>query len=135
MRRYDAYVSALAVLSHAPQQDLTNEFIQSGIVDKFSLQSELGWKLFKDLLRYEGVANAASESPRDIVKAAHRYFEFVDEEAWLNMLRDRNTIAHVYDAQRLQELLSRILGKYIAVFQDLEEAVASHYADELDNIA
>lgn len=36
MRRFDAYSSALAVLERAPQQDLENEFIQSGIVSKFS---------------------------------------------------------------------------------------------------
>ena len=50
MRRYDQFVKALSVLSRANEQDLANEFVQSGVIDKFSLQFELGWKLLKDLL-------------------------------------------------------------------------------------
>lgn len=54
MRKFENYSSALDVLSRAPQQDLENEFVQSGVLDKFSLQFELGWKLLKALLAYEG---------------------------------------------------------------------------------
>lgn len=54
MKKYENYVSALNSLRKAPEQDLGNDFIQSGIIDKFGLQFELGWKLFKALLAYEG---------------------------------------------------------------------------------
>lgn len=135
MRRFDAYESALAVLSTADQQDLSNEFIQGGIVDKFSLQFELGWKTLKDLLRYEGDAAAASGSPREVLKAAYRYFDFVDEELWLAMLRDRNNIMHVYDADEMQRLLARILGDYIPGFERLARSIRNRYGDELAAIA
>lgn len=135
MRRFDAYQSALSVLATASEQDLTNEFIQSGIVDKFSLQFELGWKMLKDLLRYEGDADAATGSPRAILKAAYRYFDFIDEDAWLGMLRDRNSIMHVYDSEELQRLLARILNQYIPVFQQLGASVLARYGSELDTIA
>ena len=72
MKKFDNYKSNLAVLSHAGEQDLSNEFIIGGIIDKFSLQFELGWKVLKELLRYEGVAIAATGSPREILKAAYR---------------------------------------------------------------
>ena len=134
MRRFDAYKSALSVLTRANEQDLENEFIQSGIVDKFSLQFELGWKMLKDLLRYEGDA-AASGSPRQILKEANRYFDFVDEEAWLRMLGDRNSIAHVYDGTALNQLVNRVLEEYIPVFCALELAVVDRYGNELDSIA
>lgn len=134
MRRFDAYSSALAVLSCAPEQDLTNEFVLSGIVDKFSLQFELGWKLLKDLLRHEGVASAATGSPRDILKSSCRYFAFVDEEAWLCMLRDRNTRAHMYDSSEMQRLVGRILDAYIQEFQHLRDSVLARYGEELASI-
>ena len=70
MRKYENYASALAVLERAGEQDLPNEFVQGGIIDKFSMQLELGWKLLKRLLAYEGEPIAASGSPRDILKAA-----------------------------------------------------------------
>lgn len=135
MRRFDAYSSALRVLSRAGEQDLSNEFIQSGIVDKFSLQFELGWKLLKDLLRYEGVVEAASGSPRTVLKAAYRYFDFVDERIWLNMLQERSTIAHVYDSEALRRLISAILQSYIPAFCSLEREVVARYGAELEQIA
>ena len=38
MKKYENYVSALNSLRKAPEQDLGNDFIQSGIIDKFGLQ-------------------------------------------------------------------------------------------------
>lgn len=70
MKNNENYVSALNTLSTASEQDLGNEFVQSGVIDKFSLQFELGWKLLKDLLAYEGDRSAATGSPRDIIIAA-----------------------------------------------------------------
>lgn len=70
MKRYENYVSVLNTFSTASEQDLENEFVQSGVIDKFSLQFELGWKLLKDLLAYEGDRSAATGSPRDIIIAA-----------------------------------------------------------------
>lgn len=72
MKKYENYVSALKSLRKAPEQDLSNDFIQSGIIDKFELQFELGWKLFKALLAYEGDPVSASGSPRDVLKTAFR---------------------------------------------------------------
>lgn len=37
MRKFDNYDSALETLKLAPNQDLENEFVQSGIIDKLSL--------------------------------------------------------------------------------------------------
>ena len=135
MRRYDAYASALKVLSSAYEQDLDNEFVLSGVVDKFSLQFELGWKLLKDLLRYEGVAEAAAGSPRTVLKSAYRYFDFIDEETWLHMLKDRNAISHIYDREAMRRLVGTILERYIPAFQDLARDVVRRYGNELERIA
>ena len=64
MKKYDNYVSNLDVLKHADEQELDNEFVIGGIKDKFCLQFELSWKLIKELLTYEGRAEAATGSPR-----------------------------------------------------------------------
>lgn len=99
------------------------------------MQFELGWKMLKDLLRYEGDVGAATESPRAILKASYRYFDFIDEDVWLGMLRDRNDIMHVYDAEGLERLANRILNQYITAFQQLGDGVFARYGSELDTIA
>lgn len=53
-KKFDHFKSNLNVLALADQEDLTNEFIIGGIIDKFFIQFELGWKVLKELLSYEG---------------------------------------------------------------------------------
>ena len=84
MKKFENYRSNLAVLSKADQEDLNNSFIISGIIDKFSLQFELAWKVLKELLRYEGSSAAGSGSPREILKAAYGVFDFLEESAFLH---------------------------------------------------
>ena len=82
MKKYDNYVSNLDVLKRADEQKLDNEFIISGIKDKFCLQFELSWKLLKELLTYEGRAEAATGSPREIIKAAYTVYSWMRRFGW-----------------------------------------------------
>ncbi len=88
MKKFDNYSSALETLRRSKDQDLENEFVQGGIIARFSLQFELGWKLLKELMKYEGDRVAATGSPREIIKAAYAYYDWMDEENWSHMLRD-----------------------------------------------
>ena len=72
MKKFENYVSNLNILETAHKQDLSNEFIIGGVIDKFFIQFELGWKVLKELLIYEGVAAAKSGSPREIIKEAYK---------------------------------------------------------------
>ena len=83
MKKYDNYAAQLAVLERAKDEDLSNEFVMSGVTNKFALQFELAWKLLKETLAYEGVAAAASGSPREILKAAFATYDFIDGDLWL----------------------------------------------------
>ncbi len=131
MKKYENYASALATLAKAPDQDLGNEFVLSGIIDKFSLQFELGCKLLKAVLAYEGQTVAATGSPRDIIKASYATFDFLDEDLWLSMLRDRNAITHVYDESKERELVSAIIECYLPAFQQLKDGLEKRYGDWL----
>ncbi len=119
MAKYENYASNLEVLRRAPEQDARNEFIQSGIIDKFTLQFELGWKLLQKALRYEGRVDAATGSPRGVIKAAFSVYDFIDEPTWLAMLDDRNTAQHVYDSELAMRLVNNILDGYISEFGKL----------------
>ncbi len=135
MKSFDSYQSALAVLTTARQQDLENTFVCSGVVNKFNLQLRLCIELLSGLLRYEGDVTAVTGSPREILKAAYQYFDFIDQDIWLSMLRDRNNIMHVYDEGAMQALLRRILDDYIPAFEALRHAVEDRYGSELEVIA
>ncbi|PLS30694.1 nucleotidyltransferase [Bifidobacterium margollesii] len=132
MRKYENYSLALSSLRKAPKQDLTNEFVQSGIIDKFELQFELGWKLLKALLAYEGDPVSASGSPRDVLKASFQYYSFMNEQLWLRMLRDRNDSAHIYDASKALRLVNSVITDYIPEFERVEQGIEQRYGDLLN---
>ncbi len=134
MKKLENYVSHLRVLQQANQEDLDNEFIISGIIDKFSIQFELGWKLLKQLLAYEGSAASATGSPRGIIKEAYAVYPFFDGELWLAMLRDRNSMAYIYDGEAAKALVKRILEEYIPQFVRLENELKQQYGDSLGQI-
>ncbi len=131
MKKYENFVSALVNLEDAPNQDLKNDFVQSGLINKFNLQFELSWKLLKRLLEYEGATLAASGSPRAILKESYRFYDFIDEAAWLDMLRDRNTNVHIYDNKLAQDLIQRILNVYIPAFSQLRDGLMERYGELL----
>lgn len=134
MKKFDNYVSHLRVLERADKESMDNEFIISGIIDKFSIQFELGWKALKQLLAYEGSKASATGSPRGIIKEAYAVYPFFNGEVWLDMLKDRNDMTHIYDGNAAKELVKRILDIYIPQFQMLETELVCQYGDILKTI-
>lgn len=104
MKKFEHFKSNLKVLVTAENEDLSNEFIVGGIIDKFFVQFELGWKVLKELLSYEGQSISATGSPKMILKTAYTIFDFIDEDIWLGMLKSRNDLTHIYDESSARRL-------------------------------
>ena len=134
MRKFENYKSNLRVLATAGEQDLNNEFIVGGIIDKFYIQFELGWKVLKELLAYEGVAAAKNGSPREIIKEAYQFYTCIDEDVWLDMLAQRNNSAHMYNAAVARELTDKVICSFVPAFQALESSIESRYRVILDKL-
>jgi len=129
MRKFDHYCSNLEALSQADQQDLENEFIIGGIIDKFQMQFELGWKVLKELLRYEGRSEANSGSPREILKTAFEVYDFIDEDVWVAMLGDRNSMSHEYDGNAARRLVETIIDSYLPAFCHVRDSIIEKYPE------
>lgn len=127
MIRFEQFSRHLEVLKRAHQEDLQNEFIISGIIDKFFIQFELGWKVLKELLVYEGRSEGRTGSPREIIKAAYACFDFMDETIWLEMLQERNNTTHMYHESAAKELVDHISNCYIAEFERMKNALVEQY--------
>lgn len=134
MKKYDDFSRHLDTLKKAPLEDLENEFIISGIIDKFYIQFELGWKVLKDLMRYEGKTVAMTGSPREIIKASYVCYDFMNEDIWLKMLKDRNSTAHIYDSNATRRLVTTILEEYIPEFVKMDTQLFKLYGDVLKEI-
>ena len=134
MKKFENYSNNLRVLETAYAQDLANEFVVGGVIGKFFIQFEWGWKVLKELLIYEGSAAAQSGSPREIIKEAYKLYPFMEEDVWLSMLSQRNNMAHIYDASAAKRLVQKILESYIPTFQKLRDCILARYGDILDQL-
>ena len=134
MEKFKNFKNNLQVLRTSEGEDLGNTFIVSGIIDKIMIQFELSCKLLKELLKYEGSVEAASGSPRQIIKTAYQYYDFLTESVWLEMLEERNKTAHIYDENAAVQLVEKIISKYIPEFNKLEEKLLERYGDSLENL-
>lgn len=134
MKKFEHFKSNLKVLVTAENEDLSNEFIVGGIIDKFFVQFELDWKVLKELLSYEGQFISATGSPKMILKTAYTIFDFIDEDIWLGMLKSRNDLTHIYDESSARRLVGVILKDYIPAFVKMQKGIEEYYGIELENI-
>lgn len=130
MSKFEGYRANLVVFRRAPDQDLNNEFIQSGIIYKFVMQFELSWRLLYKTLEHEGKMSAVTCSPRGVIKSAYATYDFIDTEVWLSMLSDRNASEHVYDSALAERLVTVILDRYISEFEHLLSCLIDLYDEE-----
>ena len=128
MRKLDNFSSGLAVLKRA---DFTaayeNEFYRAGVIATFNITFELAWKALQEILRLEGVEQAVTGAPRDILKLGYR-FGFIDDIAvWLLMLESRNMAIHIYNEAEADKLLVLIRDSFINAFTVFEATLREKF--------
>jgi len=67
------------------------------------------WKMLKRLLLSEGIE---AKTPRETLKAAYSVGWLQNEQAWLQMLKDRNENSHAYDEEMATNILKNIVGYF-----------------------
>jgi len=84
---------AMSKLEDALRIPKDRELVTEGTIQRFEFVIELTWKTLKRALEYEGLH---PKTPRESVKEAFRIGWLHDEQAWLDMLVQRNTTSHIY---------------------------------------
>ena len=128
MRKLENFSSSLAVLKRA---DFTaaydNEFYRAGVIANFNITFELAWKALQELLRLEGVEQAVTGAPRDILKLGYRFGLIDDIAVWLLMLESRNMAIHVYNEAEADKLLIMKRDSFINAFAVLDAKLSEKF--------
>ena len=129
MKKLDNFTKCLNKLKTA---DFTkdDEFYKAGVITHFTLTFELAWKALQATLRFHGVVEAETGSPREILKLGYKFGYIDNDDVWLTMLRKRNAMSHIYDEDESNETLSLIHSRFIAAFSELERVLR----EKLSNI-
>lgn len=120
-QRFDNLQSVYQRLQHAIQvneQTPDNDLIQMALIKAFEMTFELSWKTMKDYLNYNGID---VKLPREVIKQAFANDIITDGQLWMDMLEDRNLMAHTYDEARAIKAVNHICQHYIAGLNDLHQ--------------
>lgn len=109
--------AALAALGADPG----NEVIGIAVIKAYEFSFELSWKTLKDLLQHEGIDALL---PREVLRQAFATGLLNDGQLWIDMLEQRNLMAHTYDVARARQALALIEERFapalLALAADLE---------------
>lgn len=111
-QRFDNLKRAVARFKEALQaveKEPENKLYKIALIGSFQFCFELSWKTLKDYLDYSGVS---ASLPREVIKQSFHFQLIDDGQIWIEMLEDRNLMAHVYDEKKAIEASRHIREKY-----------------------
>lgn len=124
MKKLDNFTNCLAILANADfKMAETNDIYRTGIIGQFNLTFELAWKALQEMMRMHSVAEADTGSPREILQLAYKVGFINDPEIWLLMLKKRNTSVHIYDEDKVDEMIVLIRDSFIPAFTVLKDTL------------
>lgn len=113
----------LDALAEARQRDLSDSFVLSGTSAKFSITFDLSWKVMKDILvQYYSITGFVTSSPREVLRESFKA-KLISDDAWMDMLKVRNELAHDYDCEVVRTHCNTIVEKYIDLFYDFKNTI------------
>lgn len=119
---------ALGRLEEALNEDQENSLIVDGTIQRFEFTIEIYWKTLKRLLFSEGIE---AKTPRETLKEAYQVGWLQNEQAWLQMLKDRNETSHIYDEKMARNILDNII-KYFPEMKETFQKLEQRYMKEFD---
>lgn len=118
-QRYENFKKALAFLLTVRARDTENdEVARAALLQAFEFTFELAWKTLKDKLEAEDIA---VDFPREVIMKAFETNCIRDGKTWIEMLKTRNELSHLYDEVKSKGTAKKIGTEYAPMLNELNE--------------
>jgi nucleotidyltransferase substrate binding protein (TIGR01987 family) len=104
------------------QQDPDNDLMRMAVIKAYEFSFELSWKTLKDFLAYNGID---AKLPREVLKQAFATGLISNGQLWIDMLEERNLMAHTYDDAKARQAVNAIQTRYMTGLDQLQTLLAS----------
>lgn len=126
MKKADNFYKALANLKLIyREEEPYDTWALAASVHLFQVCFEQAWRAMKEWLEAEGFPEAATGSPRQVLKTAYRAGLIGDEGLWLSALAARNNETHAYNEEVARAIASDTKEKFYPMFAALKEKLES----------
>lgn len=110
IQRYEEMLNAYR--DNANRPPLEQEAVQDSLIKRFEYTLETAWKICKKHLEEEGFAEAATGSPKSIIRLAAQRNLISNPEAWFGYLQFRQDTSHDYSSDKAEAVLDIAEGFY-----------------------
>lgn len=100
-----------------------DDLLEEGFIQRFEYTHELAWKVMKDYAEYQGYTNI--QGSRDAFRKAFE-MEIIEDERWMESIKDRNLTSHNYDDETVSQILETIRYTYAPLFNAFEKKMLSY---------
>lgn len=95
----------------AYKNDKDNALYRDALIQRFEFTFELAWKTTAEVLREQGIVIEIL-SPKSVFKAAFSAGYIDDEDVWVKIIDDRNSMSHTYDEETAIKIADEICNRY-----------------------
>ena len=130
-QRFDNFERAFRLLKSAIEDRSLDEYSdleQEGLVQRFEFSFELAWKTMKDYLEDSGL-QINPVTPKTVIKEAFAAKLIEDGQKWIDMMLDRNLLAHTYDQKRFRKALTSVKSTYLPELEKLHRWLRQKYQE------
>ena len=134
-QRFSNFNKALKKLSEAigyvknkPKEEVLDEILKEGIIQRFEYTHELAWNVMKDFLLEIG--DVTLYGSKDATREAFKTELIKDGDVWMEMIKSRNKTSHTYNEEIAQEIYLKILNEYHSAFIQFQEVMEGKKSGE-----
>ncbi len=91
--------------------------VRDGTIQRFEFCTELAWKTMREYLLDQGFSDI--NSPKAVIKQAFAFGMIRDQQAWIDLLNDRNLTSHVYEEETAKVIFERIETRHLSLFDEV----------------
>ena len=128
MKKYENFCAALknlhAVFDYGEPYD---NVVLTGLTALYEICFEQSWKAVKEILEWNGVSEAKTGSPKQVLKAAYQAGMLSDEALWLEALSARNNVAHAYNQAIALDIVTAAKQTYYQMFTELKTELEANW--------
>lgn len=128
MKKYENFCSALTNLKDIYKyNEPYDNVILTGLVALYEICFEQSWKAVKEIMQNNGIDEAQTGSPRQVLKTAYQMGMIKEESKWLDALVSRNNVAHAYNRDVAMEIVNKTKETYYEMFCDLKKEIDENW--------
>ena len=128
MKKFDIFCIALDNLEDIYKyEEPYDNVVLTGLVALYEICFEQSWKAVKKVLSENGIEEAATGSPRSIIKLAYSVNLIKAQEVWLEALVSRNNVAHAYNQAIAMDIVKKTKERYVVMFRELRSEIKENW--------